>query len=146
MRNDDANATNASANGGVTYSGSDATFTPTACFVGLTSFTYHGTGPADDELTHVADVEQPALFADGTMLSSNSGGVLYGHHVTREGYQLGTQGRMGIGEWCTLKCLSLFCLRGQTLLRKVFVARSAVRSIWQKQDDQSTCYRFKLLL
>ena len=99
-----------------------------------------------NELAHVADVEQPAFFADSAMLSSNSGRVLDRHHIPREGYQLGTQGRMGIGEWRTLKCLSLFCLRGQALLRKVLVARSPIRSIWQMQNDQSTCYRFKLLL
>ncbi len=78
-------ATVSSPNGGVAYSGSDATFTPTACFIGAASFTYRGTGPNGNTSTRsqAVSVGNPTAAPSISTAAPPGGqtGVAYSHDV-----------------------------------------------------------------
>jgi len=58
---------------------------------------------ADNELTHVADIEQATLFAHRLVFGRYSRRVLHRHQVSGKGHQLGTQRGVGVGKWSSLK-------------------------------------------
>ena len=47
--------------------------------------------PTDDHLSHVADIEQPRLFAGMSVFFHHAQRILHRHLVTRKGHHSGTQ-------------------------------------------------------